>query len=75
MSYTKQDLNNVFNYNKSRPVPLFHVSARGRMVWDIRNMDKDFFNQNLSRPVQTLQDLTQLKNQVKKEMEKRGMFS
>ena len=70
--YTKQDLDLVFDYNKNHGV--FYVSPKGRVQWDIRNMDKDFFNQNLSRAVQTKQDLDQLKKQVKQEMQVRGML-
>lgn len=71
--YTKQDLDTVFNYNKTNAI--IRVNAKGRTLWDIRNMDKDFLNQNLSRPVQTKQDLEQLKKQVKMEMSIRSMIS
>jgi len=73
--YTKQDLDLVFDYNTKRiGGPVFYVSPKGRVQWDIRNMDKDFFNQNLSRAVQTKQDLDQLKKQVKQEMQVSGML-
>jgi hypothetical protein len=73
MIYTKQDLDTVFNYNKTNTI--IRVTEGGRTLWDIRNMDKDFLNQNLSHPVQTKQDLDQLKKQVKMEMSIRGIIS
>lgn len=73
MIYTKQDLDTVFNYNKTNTI--IRVTEGGRTLWDIRNIDKDFLNQNLSHPVQTKQDLDQLKKQVKMEMSIRGIIS
>jgi isopentenyl diphosphate isomerase/L-lactate dehydrogenase-like FMN-dependent dehydrogenase len=73
--YTKQDLDVVFDYNTKRiGGPVFYVSPKGRVQWCVLNMDHAYYNDNLSRPVQTKQDLDQLKKQVKQEMQVRGML-
>ena len=69
--FTPNDIKEVFNYNKRSLI--FRVTDSKRVVWTVNNGDKQYLNQTLSQPVQTAQDFTQLKKQVKDELKLQGL--
>ena len=70
--YTAQDLKIVFDYNKKANI--FRVTDTKRVQWDLRNMDKDFLNANLSCGLVYAEDLAELKKQVRKELVAQGQL-
>ena len=70
--YTAQDLKIVFDYNKKANI--FRVTDTKRVQWDLRNMDKDFLNANLSCGLVCAEDLAELKKQVRKELVAQGQL-
>ena len=70
--YTTQDLKVVFDYNTKAKI--FRVIDAKRVQWNLRNMDKDYLNTNLSVSLVYAEDFAALKKQVRKELASQGQL-
>jgi hypothetical protein len=70
--YTTQDLKVVFDYNTKAKI--FRVTDEKRVQWNLRNMDKDYLNTNLSAGLVHAEDFAALKKQVRKELVSQGQL-
>ena len=69
--FTTSDIAAVFAYNKTANI--FRVSETKRVLWDVRNMHKQYLNTVLSRPLQYAEEFAQLKKQVRAELKKQQL--
>ena len=61
--YTNDDVLAVIAYNKTARI--YTVSAKQRIMWDVRNKDVAYLNSVLSKQIITQNDFAQLKKQVR----------
>jgi hypothetical protein len=64
--YTEDDLAALFKYNATYSI--FKISPKGRFIWNTTYGDLHYLQTVLSRPLESEQDLAQLRKQLKAAM-------